>query len=546
MTAFLNHLKIKYKLFLITAVTLVGMLILAALSIQTLESALLDDQKKRIQYLVETSHSILEHFHGLQLANKMSIEDAQNAAKATINDLRYEDAQQYYWINDMQHRVIMHPTKPSLNGQDMSNNQDSKGKYHWREMVNTVKSDGEGFVDYYFQNPAKDNKARRKISYVKGFQPWGWVVGTGIYLDYLEDTVFKNITDSALIIVLIIAFSVLVAWLVSTNIVTSIQNLHQAILKTSENKDLTQTIQMDNADEVGEIAKAFNTMTSSFREIVHNILEHADQVKAQTQSLDNIAHRTNQGVKQQYQDTEQVVSSTTQMAANIADVANNATNAANSAQNASTNTKNSLNHVKEAIGIINLLEGDITHAATTINTLEAHATEIGQIVDVIRGIAEQTNLLALNAAIEAARAGEQGRGFAVVADEVRALANKTQESTTHIQTSIEALQDSTHTAVNVMTKGSERIVETVEKSTLAGETLGSTEQEINRISGQLMQVAANTEQQSAVAEDIQHRISSVSEVASSTSGDASETQTITKTVSNYVEEMQRELAKLKA
>jgi len=546
MTAFLNHLKIKYKLFLITAVTLVGMLILAALSIQTLESALLDDQKKRIQYLVETSHSILEHFHGLQLANKMSIEDAQNAAKATINDLRYEDAQQYYWINDMQHRVIMHPTKPSLNGQDMSNNQDSKGKYHWREMVNTVKSDGEGFVDYYFQNPAKDNKARRKISYVKGFQPWGWVVGTGIYLDDLEDTVFKNITDSALIIVLIIAFSVLVAWLVSTNIVTSIQNLHQAILKTSENKDLTQTIQMDNADEVGEIAKAFNTMTSSFREIVHNILEHADQVKAQTQSLDNIAHRTNQGVKQQYQDTEQVVSSTTQMAANIADVANNATNAANSAQNASTNTKNSLNHVKEAIGIINLLEGDITHAATTINTLEAHATEIGQIVDVIRGIAEQTNLLALNAAIEAARAGEQGRGFAVVADEVRALANKTQESTTHIQTSIEALQDSTHTAVNVMTKGSERIVETVEKSTLAGETLGSTEQEINRISGQLMQVAANTEQQSAVAEDIQHRISSVSEVASSTSGDASETQTITKTVSNYVEEMQRELAKLKA
>jgi len=471
MTAFLNHLKIKYKLYLITAISLIGMLILSAISVQTLESALLDDQKKRVQFLVESTQSILVHFYQQEQTGKLSTQQAQNAAKNTINSLRYDKGKQYFWINDMQHRVVMHPIKPQLNGKDMSNKTDAKGKHHWREMVSTVKTQGAGFIEYYFQNPAKDTNQRRKISYVKGFQPWGWVVGSGIYLDDLEATVLATITDSAIIIVLIIAFSILVAWLVSQNIVKSIHHLHNAILKTATEKDLTQQIKIDNKDEVGEIAQAFNTMTLSFREIVHNILAHANQVKTQTQTLDNIADRTNQGVQQQYQDTEQVVSSTTQMAANIADVAGNAGNAAQSAQNASSNTRNSLSNVKEAIGIINLLEGDINKVANTINTLEAHASEIGQIVDVIRGIAEQTNLLALNAAIEAARAGEQGRGFAVVADEVRALANKTQDSTTDIQSSIEALQESTRTAVDVMTLGSERIIETVEKSNQAGEAL---------------------------------------------------------------------------
>jgi len=445
----------------------------------------------------------------------------------------------------MQHRVVMHPIKASLNGQDMTNKRDAQGKYHWQAMVSIVKKDGAGFVDYYFQKPGSDSSAHRKISYVKGFPAWGWVVGTGIYLDDLEKTVLDTIKDAALITVLIIAMSILIAWLVSQNIVNSVQNLLAAILKTANNRDLSQAIEMKNHDEIGEIALAFNTMTGSFREIVKNIQERANNVKTQTQSLESITDRTNHGVQQQYQDTEQVASSTTQMAANIADVAANAIAAADSVKSARSNTTDSLNSVQEAIGIINLLAEDIKNVSGTINTLEAHATEIGQVVDVIRGIAEQTNLLALNAAIEAARAGEQGRGFAVVADEVRALANKTQDSTRDIQTSIEALQDSTRTAVNVMAQGSERITDTVEKSNMAGESLGSTDQEINHISEQLIQVATNTEQQKSVAEDIQQRISSVSQVAGKTSEDAAQTRTITQEVSNYVEQMQSELSKLK-
>lgn len=546
MTAFFNQIRIKYKLFLISAVTLVGMLILAVLSIQTLESALLSDQKKRIQFLVETTHGILSHYHQLETSKQLNREEAQAAAKKQISSLRYENGQQYFWLNDMQHRVVMHPKESQLDGSDVSNVQDDKGNYFWRDMVSVVEKQGAGFVDYYFKNPVKNNKISHKVSYVKGFQPWGWVVGTGIYLDNLEDTVMKNIMDSALVIVLIIMVSLIVAWLISKTIVFSIVNLHQVILKIADEKDLTQNISINNTDEVGEIAQAFNTMINSFREIVNHIHEQANQIKTQTQSLNGISQRTHQGVQQQYQDTEQVVASTTQMAANIADVAGNATQAAESAHNASNNTRNSLNSVNQAIDIISLLEKDISQASGTINTLETHATEIGQIVDVIRGIAEQTNLLALNAAIEAARAGEQGRGFAVVADEVRALANKTQDSTSDIQSSIEALQSSTSTAVSVMTQGSERIVETVDKSKMAGESLTQTDREINAISTQLIQVATNTEQQSAVAEDIQQRISSVSDVARHTADDASETRSITQVVNQHVEQMQQELDKLKA
>ncbi len=545
MSQLLSQLKIKYKLLLITFVTIVGMLILATLSIQTLESALLDDQKKRVQYLVESTQSILIHFHQLEQNGTLTTQTAQEKAIKLINTLRYDNGKQYFWINDMQHKVISHPIKPNINGSDMSNKRDAKGKYHWQEMVSKVKENGSGFVEYYFQNPKSNAIPQRKISFVKGFPAWGWIIGTGIYLDDLEATVLQTIKDSALIIIIIISLATAISWLVSNNIVNSILSLHRTILETSKNNDLTKTIQILNTDEIGEIASAFNTMNSSFRGIVHKILEHSNQIKEQVRSLEKISNRTSQGVQQQYQDTELVASSILQMTASIADVSSNVNNASDSAASGKNNISESLNSVQNARKTINLLKDDIQNASTTITALETHATEIGHVVDVIRGIAEQTNLLALNAAIEAARAGEQGRGFAVVADEVRALANKTQESTSDIQARIEALQKSTHIAVNVMHHGSERTSETVNKVNMADELLGQTDKEIGCISDQLIQVAANTIQQKNAAEDVQVRITSVSQIAGKNREDVAGMRSITNDINHAVEQMQMELDKLK-
>ncbi len=545
MSQLLSHLKIKYKLLLITFVTIVGMLILATLSIQTLESALLGDQKKRIQYLVESTQSILIHFHQLEQNGTLTTSAAQEKAIKLINTLRYNDGKQYFWINDMQHKVISHPIKPDINGADMTNKKDAKGKHHWQEMVTKVKENGSGFVEYYFQSPKNNAIAQRKISFVKGFPAWGWIVGTGIYLDDLEATVLQTIKDSALIIIIIISLATAISWLVSNNIVSSILSLHRTILETSKNNDLTKTIQILNTDEIGEIASAFNTMNSSFRDIVHKILEHSNQIKEQIRSLEKISNRTSQGVQQQYQDTELVASSILQMTASIADVSSNVNNASDSAASGKNNISESLNSVQNTRKTINLLEDDIQNASTTINALETHATEIGHVVGVIRSIAEQTNLLALNAAIEAARAGEQGRGFAVVADEVRALANKTQESTSDIQSRIEALQESTHIAVNVMHHGSERISETVNKVNMADELLAQTNEEIGCISDQLIQVAANTIQQKNAAEDVQVRITSVSQIAGKNREDVAGMRSITNDINYAVEQMKMELDKLK-
>ena len=330
----------------------------------------------------------------------------------------------------------------------------------------------------------------------------------------------QAIYDDAFRIFIIIAIAasiVLVvsgAW-VSKSISGPLGELRRQIESADQNKDLTVIVNTDSQDEIGQVASAFQRMLERFRIIISDVNHTSGQLEQYATALSNNTELTREGVKVQTRETDQVATASTEMTHAIEEVSRNAQQAADAANDANQETKDGDQVLNQAIESINNLADRINASSDVINRVENDSAAIGSVLDVIRGIAEQTNLLALNAAIEAARAGEQGRGFAVVADEVRSLAQRTQESTQEIQDMIERLQGGAQAAVKSMSEGTDEMSRTLEKATLAGESLKSIASSVELINDMNTQIAAATEEQMSVSQEISRNVVNISDVAKS-------------------------------
>ncbi len=290
--------------------------------------------------------------------------------------------------------------------------------------------------------------------------------------------------------------------------------------------DLTgSALKLKGNDELAELTGAINDMSRNLKDIVQQIAGSAQHIGSSSEELSAITEQTSQSIYEQQSQTEQVATAMNEMSATVQEVSKNITGTAQSAEEANTETAEGRNVVESAIRAIRQLAGQVEDAAEVIHQLEQDSENISAVMDVIRGVAEQTNLLALNAAIEAARAGEQGRGFAVVADEVRTLAGRTQESTEEINQVIEKLQAGSRKAVEVMYKSREEAQSVVEQATTAGTSLSAISAAVARISDMSTQIASAAEQQSATTEEINRNITNISEMANETSVGAQQTAT---------------------
>ncbi|MDH5516801.1 MAG: methyl-accepting chemotaxis protein [Gammaproteobacteria bacterium] len=279
--------------------------------------------------------------------------------------------------------------------------------------------------------------------------------------------------------------------------------------------DLTRRLNEKGQSEIAMMAKGFNRFASKVQALVSQVAGGVENLSNVVSDVSNIVDQTQVGSQQQRQQTEQVATAINEMTATVQEVASNANLAADSAQKADEDAKSGQQIVSDTVASINSLASEIETGASVINKLSGDAVSIGSVLDVIKGVAEQTNLLALNAAIEAARAGEQGRGFAVVADEVRTLASRTQESATEIESMIESLQVQAKAAVEAITLGQEKARMSVEKATSAGVALNEITNSVATISSMNIQIATASEEQSVVAEEINQNVVSISHVADS-------------------------------
>jgi methyl-accepting chemotaxis protein len=383
----------------------------------------------------------------------------------------------------------------------------------------------------------------------ESIQSDGAKVGTiSFQVDLAElDTVVASALKHAIwLVVVISAVATALAYLLQASVVKPVNNVVRALRDISEGEgDLTRRLPVEGSDEISELAACFNHFVGRLQNIISSVAETAAELDEGANILSQLSHENERSITSQQADIQQIVTAIKEMASVVADVTQRVAETADNSLQADQVAMDGKEIVHGTMSQIQHLSSDIKTASEVIDRLRQETVDIGTVLDVIRGIAEQTNLLALNAAIEAARAGEQGRGFAVVADEVRTLASRTQSSTTEIQEMIERLQTGSAQAVEMMTAGTTQADASVNRASEATEALEEITKFVGEIRDRTNQIAAASEQQSAATQQIEVNIDSVSGVAISTAESSSRITSNSASLAQMAKQMSEAVGRFK-
>ena len=354
----------------------------------------------------------------------------------------------------------------------------------------------------------------------------------------------QNTQSAVVALVMILLIAGLVIY-IARGILSPINNLSLIMNRASAEKDLTLRADANGKDEISVMAGSFNNMMREFEDLLKDILSSSAQLSTASEELTMITKETDEQMQRQHLETDQVATAITEMTATVQEVSRHASEAVNASSNADKSAQEGMNIVNQNKEHISALAGEVSSAATIIDELSGDSERIGTVLNVIREIAEQTNLLALNAAIEAARAGEQGRGFAVVADEVRTLAQRSQSSTAEIEEIVLRLQSSAGNAVEAMNSGKERADTSVERASTVGDSLTSVTNAISEISDMNLKIATAAEEQSSVSEEINRNVTNITNIAKETVVNSQQTTTTANSLSILAHDLNGMVSKFK-
>ncbi len=477
----LRSLSIARRLASLTAIGLLGISLLVTLLLTTERTLIMQERQLGVQQAVESAQSLVTHFHAQALAGKLSEDAAKEAAKAALKALRYSTSE-YFWINDMHPTMVMHPIKPELDGQDLTNNKDPAGVHLFVEFANTVKAHGSGFVWYLWPKPGSETPVQ-KVSFVKGFEPWGWVIGSGVYVDTVDAVVTTRFSQAgfgtAVLALILIALSVLITRSVLGQLGGEPVDA-SALTRRMAQGDLTVHIALKPGD-TSSLLHSIREMRDSFARIVGEVRQGSLGVASASAEIAqgdmNLSART----EHQASALEQTAASMRELSATVHRNADSAHQANQLALNAST--------VAVKGGAV------VSQVVDTMHGINESSQRISAIISVIDGIAFQTNILALNAAVEAARAGEQGRGFAVVATEVRSLAGRSAAAAREIKTLISASVERVDAGTALVNQ--------------AGATMNDVVTSIKRVTDIMAEITAASKEQAVGVAQVGEAISSL-------------------------------------
>ncbi|SED74631.1 methyl-accepting chemotaxis protein [Pseudomonas frederiksbergensis] len=350
------------------------------------------------------------------------------------------------------------------------------------------------------------------------------------------------ITGIVAVAVIAALMTVLLAWLLTRSIVTP---LNRALLaaQTIADGNLTNVIEVDGTDEPARLLNALSAMQASLRKTIEQIAGSATQLGAAAEELSTVTHEASRGLQQQTNEIEQAATAVNEMTAAVEEVARNAVSTSEASNQSTQAAREGRDRVVETVGAIQTMTHDVQNTSVMIEGLAAQGRDIGKVLDVIRAIAEQTNLLALNAAIEAARAGEAGRGFAVVADEVRALAHRTAQSTQEIEKMVAGIQNGTGQAVSSMQQSNQRTQSTLEMARAAGVALEQITQSIQLINERNLVIASASEEQAQVSREVDRNLVNIRDLATQSATGANQTSAATHELSRLAVDLNAMVAR---
>ncbi len=450
-------------------------------------------------------------------------QEAIDEAMERLRGLKYGEEGYIFVYNSEGVRLVQGNQLEGL-GVNYMGAQDKNGVYTIRELVKTTRQ-GDGFFTYHVLNPAHNDAIEPKLSYAMYLEKWDWHLGTGFYIGNVTSAVEKSekaianvvsstFSTSVIVTLLILAAAIVVVAYSSRILISAISQIQHTMEDlASGDADLTKRIVVRGRDEVAQAATAFNTFMGRLQAMISDIGSVSRQLDVEVTQMETNASEARKIVTVQTEDMAFTASSTNELQGATNSIAENAVQGAENADEANRQSEAAQETLQRATGSVSGLVERVNSASDTIESLVADVESIFSVLSVIQGIAEQTNLLALNAAIEAARAGEQGRGFAVVADEVRGLAGRTQQSTEEINNMIANLQKAAGDAVSVMHSCRDLGDSTATESQAARDAIVQIIDPINQITQMNHQIAAAAEEQTHVVNEINTKVRAVADMS---------------------------------